>query len=118
MFRDIFNRAGLKKVNVEHRYPYEKVWDFATICIIVAIVAGFCWFAGAISQFVFPEKWTSIVGPITFIKTVGKWVFWISTGLALLCYIAGWIVPFFTKDQGDTYHELHDDGSPRIRRRP
>ena len=116
--RDIFNRAGLKRIDKDTRFPYEKVWDFATKCIIVAIVAGFCWGASAVFLLVFPEKWTSIVGLLTFIKTVGKWVFWISAGLALLCYGAGWIVPFFTKDQGDTYHELHDDGSPRIRRRP
>jgi len=117
MLRDIFNRAGLKRVDKDTRFPYEKVWDFAAKLIYIAIIAGICWLASAVLLLVFPAKWTLIVGLLNVIKFLGKWIFWITAIGALLCYIAGWIVPFFTRDQGDTYHELHND-DPHIRRRP
>ena len=115
--RDIFNRAGLKRIDKDTRFPYEKVWDFASKLIYIAIIAGICWFASFILLLVFPAKWTSIVGLLKIVKPLSKWAFWITSIGALLCYGAGWIVPFFTKDQGDTYHELHDD-NPHIGRRP
>ena len=43
--RDIFNRAGLKRIDKDTRFPYEKVWDFASKLIYIAIIAGICWFA-------------------------------------------------------------------------
>ncbi len=117
MLRDIFNRAGLKRVEKDTRFPYEKVWDFASRLIYVAIIAGICWLVSAVLLLVFPAKWTFIVGLLTVVKFLGKWIFWITAIGALLCYIAGWIMPLFTRDQGDAYHELHDD-NPHVRRRP
>lgn len=111
--RDIFNRAGLKRIDKDTRFPYEKVWDFATILIVVAIVAGFCWFVAAILQPVFPESQTSTMGLLKIVELLGSWFFWIASIGALLCYFAGWILPFFTRDQGDTY-----DDDTHIRRKP
>ena len=49
------------------------------------------------------------------VTSIGKWAFWITSIGALLCYIAGWIVPLFTRDQGDGIEYRED---PHCERRP
>ena len=104
--RNIYNRAreGLTNFRTDDRKPAGKAWDLASFLIYVAIIAGICWLAGAILLFVFPAKWTFLVGLIKVIKFLGKWVFWITSIGALICYIVGWILPIFTKPHESEYY--------------
>ena len=100
-----------------------KAWDLATILVGIAVVALVCWLAGAILLFVFPAKWTFIVGLVKIVKTLGKWVFWITSIGALVCYIAGWLIAIFNgrKISGDRTYDDHttidSNGFIRVNRR-
>jgi len=102
-------RKSVTALRADDRPLHIKAWSLASILVGIGVVAAICWFAAAILLFVFPAKWTFIVGLVKIIRFLGKWVTIIAGCGAFICYVAGPLIALFRGKNGNIFAKERRD---------